>query len=55
MKSKIVPAYACDYERVKDCLKSECQKDCFRTLKKERARLDEKGKPIIVGFVKIAN
>lgn len=55
MKSNIIPAYICDYKRVKDCLKSECQKDCFKTLKRERAKLDEKGKPIIAGFVKIAD
>ena len=55
MKSNIIPAYLCDYKRVTDCLKSECQKDCFKTLKKERAKLDKNGKPLIVGFVKIVN
>ena len=55
MKGKITPAYLCDFKRVKDCLKSECQTECFRTLNKDRAKLDEKGKPIIVGFVKIVD
>lgn len=52
MNKNIVPVYVCDYRRVRDCLKSECQKECFKTLIKDRAKLDEHGKPIIVEFIK---
>ena len=52
MNKNIIPVYLCDYERVNDCIKSECQKDCFKTLKRGRAKLDEKGKPIITEFIK---
>lgn len=52
MNKNIVPAYVCDYVRVKDCLKSQCQTECFKTLRRDRAKLDEHGKPIIAEFIK---
>lgn len=51
MKKEIIPSYLCDFERVNDCPKTECQQNCFRTLIKDRAKLDEEGKPIITGYV----
>lgn len=55
MSRNIIPYYVCDYKRVNDCPKTECQINCFQTLIKERARLDEEGDPLIIGYLKIAN
>lgn len=55
MKKSIVPAYLCDFERVTDCPKTDCQTECTRTLKLERAKFNEQGKPIIVGYIRHAN
>ena len=55
MSRNIRPYYVCDYKRVKDCPKTECQINCFQTLIKERARLDEEGNPIIVGYMQSVN
>ena len=52
MSKNIMPYYVCDYKRVKDCPKTECQINCFQTIIKERARLDEEGKPLIIGYLK---
>lgn len=55
MSKNIKPCYICDYKRVTDCPKDRCQKDCFQTLIKERARLDKEGNPIITGYLQSAN
>ena len=52
MSKNIKPSYLCDYERVNDCKKILCQKECYETLRKDRAKLDDKGKPIITGYIK---
>lgn len=51
MSKNIMPYYVCDYKRVTDCPKTECRVNCFYTIRKERAILDEEGKPIIAGYM----